>query len=131
MPGVHDALLEFRQRRVPMGVVSNSSFGQRIIRHELTKHGLADGLAVIAVSAEYAVRKPNPLLFEAAAGLLGVSPAHVWFMGDQLDTDVVGARAAGMTPFLYVPRPPAGYADPDVIAVTWPDLVRHFREALA
>jgi putative hydrolase of the HAD superfamily len=131
MPGVQDALLEFRHHGVPMGVVSNSSFGQRIIRHELAKHGLADGLAVIAVSAEYAVRKPNPLLFEAAAGLLGVPPAHVWFIGDQLDTDVVGARAAGMTPFLYVPQPAAEYVDRDVIAATWPGLVRHFREALA
>jgi putative hydrolase of the HAD superfamily len=131
MPGVQDALLEFRRHGIPMGVVSNSSFGQRIIRHELAKHGLADGLAVIAVSAEYAVRKPNPLLFEAAAGLLGVPPAHVWFIGDQLDTDVVGARAAGMTPFLYVPQPIADSADPDVIATTWPDLARQFREALA
>lgn len=130
MPGVQDALLEFRRRGVPIGVVSNSSFGQRIIRHELAKHGLADGLAVIAVSAEYAVRKPNPLLFEAAAGLLGVPPAHVWFMGDQVDTDVVGARAAGMTPFLYAHQPTAAHVDRDVIAVTWPDLVRHFREAL-
>ncbi len=131
MPDAKDALLEFRQQGVPMGVVSNSSFGQRIIRHELAKYGLADGLSVIVVSAEYAVRKPNPLLFEAAAGLLGVAPAHVWFIGDQLDTDVVGARAAGMTPFLYVPRPTGHHADRDVIAATWPDLVRHVREAPA
>jgi FMN phosphatase YigB (HAD superfamily) len=53
------------------------------------------------------------------------------FIGDQLDTDVVGARSAGMTPFLYVPQPTAEYVDRDVIAATWPDLVRHFREALA
>lgn len=131
MPGVHDALAEFQRQRVPMGVVSNSSFGQGIIRHELAKHGLADGLSVIVVSAEYAVRKPNPLLFEAAAGLLGVPPADVWFIGDQLDTDVAGARAARMTPFLYLPRPISDHLDGDVVAATWPDLVRHFREALA
>ena len=129
MPGVEAALVEFRRLGIPMGVVSNSSFGQRIIRHELAKHGFVDGLAVIAVSAEYAVRKPNPLLFEAAAGLLGVPPAHVWFVGDRLDTDIAGARAAGMTPFLYVPRPIAHDLDRDVTAVTWPDLVRHFHEA--
>lgn len=129
MPGVQDALLEFRRQGVPMGVVSNSSFGQRIIRCELAKHGLADGFAVIAVSAEYAVRKPNPLLFEAAAGLLGVSPPHIWFMGDQIDTDVAGARAAGMTPFLYIRQPTSAYPD-DVIAATWPGLIRRFREAL-
>ena len=130
-PGVHHALSEFGGCGIPMGVVSNSSFGQRIIRHELAKHGLADSLRAIVVSAEYAVRKPNPLLFEAAAGLLRVRPADVWFIGDRVDTDVVGARAAGMTPFLYAPAPLADYAHSDVIAGTWPDFVRLFREAVA
>jgi len=131
MPGLHDALREFRQQRVPMGVVSNSSFGQHVIRHELAKHGLIDGFSVVVVSAEYAVRKPNPLLFEAAAGLLGVSPVDVWFIGDRIDIDVVGARAAGMTAFLYVPqRPIGGETERDIATATWPDLARVFREAV-
>jgi putative hydrolase of the HAD superfamily len=131
MPGVHDALAEFHEQGVPMGVVSNCSFGQHVIRHELAKHGLADTLSVIVVSAEYAVRKPNPLLFEAAAGLLGIPPADIWFVGDRPDTDVAGARAAGMTPFLLADRPTADHMDCDAVATTWPDLVRRFREAPA
>jgi putative hydrolase of the HAD superfamily len=130
-PGAHDALSELERAGLPMGVVSNSSFGQRVIRHELAKHDLADALRVIVVSAEYAVRKPNPLLFEAAAGLLGAPPASVWFLGDRFDTDVVGARAAGMTSFLYVPTSSAEHAHPDTTSATWPDFVRHVREALA
>ncbi len=128
-PGVQQALSEFGGHGIPMGVVSNSSFGERIIRHELAKHGLADGLRAIVVSAEYAVRKPNPLRFEAAAGLLRVSPADVWFIGDRLDTDVSGARAAGMTPCLYAPSRSTDHVDPDVIVGTWPELVRHFPQA--
>jgi FMN phosphatase YigB (HAD superfamily) len=62
-------------------------------------------------------------------GGFGVSRAHIWFVGDRLDTKVAGARAAGMTPFLYVSRPMADDVDRDVIAVTWPDLVGHFHEA--
>jgi putative hydrolase of the HAD superfamily len=131
MPGARDALTMLKRSGIPMGVVSNSSFGQAIIRHELAKHGLADGLGVIVVSAEYAVRKPNPLIFEAAAGLLGVSPADVWFMGDRRDTDVIGARAAGMTPFLYSPQPMNDHAQREVIAASWPDFVKNFREAFA
>jgi putative hydrolase of the HAD superfamily len=131
MPGAHDALSAFRELGVPMGVVSNCSFGQRIIRHELAKHGLADDLSVIVVSAEYAVRKPNPLLFEAAAGLLGVPPAQIWFLGDLHETDVIGARAAGMTPFLYASRPIADCADVDVVTTTWPNFVKYFRDASA
>jgi len=97
MPGALEALAALNGRGLPMGVVSNTSFGQHVIRHELTKHGLADHLAIVVASAEYAVRKPSPLLFETAAALLGVACSDIWFVGDRLDTDVAGARAAGMT----------------------------------
>jgi HAD superfamily hydrolase (TIGR01450 family) len=40
--------------------------------------------------------KPEPHLFAHAAGLLGVSPRRLVMIGDQIDTDVAGARAAGM-----------------------------------
>jgi FMN phosphatase YigB (HAD superfamily) len=40
-------------------------------------------------------------LFETAAALLGVSCSDVWLIGNRLDTDVIGARAAGMTAIWY------------------------------
>nr|HEX4314400.1 HAD hydrolase-like protein [Kofleriaceae bacterium] len=40
--------------------------------------------------------KPEPHLFAHAAGLLGVSPRRLVMIGDQIDTDVAGARAAGV-----------------------------------
>jgi len=88
MPGARAALEEFHQRGVPIAVVSNCSFGQDVIRYELATHGLADRLAFIIVSAEYAIRKPNPLLFETAAAKLGVEPKDIWFVGDRLETDI-------------------------------------------
>lgn len=103
MPGVIEALTGFHRMGIPMGVVSNSSFSQATIRHELAKHGLADSFPTIVVSAEYVVRKPNPLALEAAARLLDVPCAEIWFVGDRLDTDVAGATAAGMTPILLAP----------------------------
>jgi putative hydrolase of the HAD superfamily len=117
MPGARDALRELHRSGLPMGVVSNTSFGQHVIRHELAKHGLADHLAAIVVSAEYAVRKPNPLLFEVGAARIGVASKDIWFMGDRLDTDVAGAKAAGMTAIHFGPD------------ATWPDLVAMFRNA--
>jgi putative hydrolase of the HAD superfamily len=50
------------------------------------------------VSAEYAVRKPNALLFSTAAARLGLAPEEIWFVGDRLDTDIAGARSARMNP---------------------------------
>ena len=86
-------------------------------------------MKVIVVSAEYAVRKPNPLVFETAAALLGVPCADVWFVGDQVDTDIVGARAAGMTPVLFSPTE-RGAVDGELIALTWPGIVTMLREAV-
>lgn len=115
MPGAVETLAEFRRFGIAMGVVSNSSFSQATIRHELAKHGLARNLPTIVVSAEYAVRKPNPLLFEAAAGLLDVPCNAIWFVGDRLDTDVAGASAAGMTPIWFSP---SGAAAGATVAIT-------------
>ena len=97
----------FIDRGLPMAVVSNTSFGEPVIRYELAKHGLTDHLAFVLVSSDYAVRKPNVLLFETAAARLDVPPADIWFIGDRLDTDVAGAKAAGMTAvwFNANPRP--------------------------
>ena len=126
MPGAREALRELHRQRLPMGVVSNSSFGQHVIRHELAKHGLADHLAVVVVSAEYAVRKPSPLLFEAAAALLGIDARDVWFVGDRLDTDVAGAHLAGMTTVWYAPPSDSDAGQADLVVSGWPVLLEWF-----
>ena len=87
---------EFHRCGIPMGVVSKCSFGSEAILYELEKHGLAEHLEFVMVSAEYAVRKPNVLLFTTAAARLGLAPEEIWFVGDRLDTDIAGARAANM-----------------------------------
>src|SRR5262245_59340973 len=97
MPGVRDALDQLHGCGLPMAVVSNTSFGEPVIRYELAKHGLTEHLAFVLVSSDYSVRKPNLLLFETAAARLNVPAADIWFVGDRLDTDVAGAKAAGMT----------------------------------
>lgn len=129
MPGVADALREFRRSAIPMGVISNSSFGQGTIRHELAKHGLADFVSVLVASAEYAVRKPNPLLFDVGAARLGVPSADIWFVGDRLDTDVAGARAAGMTAVWFGATGDSPRSTADLNAPTWADLMSLFRNA--
>ena len=98
VPGAGQALKEFREAGIPMGVVSNCSFRSEVIRYELDKYGLAKHLSFVMVSAEYAVRKPNPLLFSTAAARLGVEPDEIWFVGDRLDVDIAGAKAAHMKP---------------------------------
>ena len=127
MPGVLDALERFHALGIRTGVVSNTSFSERVIRYELQKHGLAEHFQFVMVSSEYCVRKPNRMLFEIAAKRLGLEPGDIWFVGDRLDTDVAGANAVGMrTVWLR----PASVNDTeshgaDRSAATWEEIVRH------
>ena len=129
IPGARDALQQFNRLRIPMAVVSNTSFSEPIIRYELTKHGLADHLGFVMVSADYAVRKPHVLLFDTAAARLGVVPKDIWFVGDRLDTDIAGARAAGMTSVWFNLH---SLNDPraDLTVGTWDELARHVLESI-
>ena len=130
MPGAREALEQFHRSGLRMGVVSNSSFGQDVLRYELAKHGLADRLQFIVVSAEYSVRKPNVLLFETAAAKLGLACNDIWFVGDRLDTDVAGAKAAGMKAVWFQPGD-AGQqsSDASILKVaSWKHLLHHYAE---
>ena len=126
MPGARQALEQCRRLGLPSAVVCNTCFSEPVIRYELGKHGLADYLSFVAVSADYAVRKPNVLLFETAAARLGIRPRDIWFVGDRLDTDVAGARAAGMTAVWFNPKTLQDQSpDADLTVTGWDDFMRH------
>jgi len=127
MPGAKEALDLLHRAGLPMAVVSNTSFGEHVIRHELATYGLTDHLAFVLVSSDYAVRKPSVLLFETAAARLNVPAKDIWFVGDRLDTDVAGAKAAGMTAVWFNPNglaaPRVAEARADVTVTSWTDLI--------
>jgi HAD superfamily hydrolase (TIGR01662 family) len=126
MPGARDALEQLHRAGLPMAVVSNTSFGEPVIRHELGKHGLTEHLQFVMVSSAYAVRKPNVLLYEVAATRLGCSAQDIWFVGDRLDTDIAGARAAGMRAVWFNPEDsPDPSRSADVTVSTWNAFLHH------
>lgn len=132
MPGARQALDLLHRAGVRIAVVSNTSFGEPVIRYELARHGLTDHLAFIMVSSDYSVRKPNPLLFETAAARLGLEPGEIWFVGDRLDTDVAGAKASAMTPVWFNPgrrHDPSGTAG--LTVEDWESLARQFLSVAA
>ena len=124
MPGARSALEQFHRWGLPLAVVSNTSFGEPVIRYELAKYGLTEHLSFVLVSSDYSVRKPNVLLYETAAARLHVRATDIWFVGDRLDTDVAGANAAGMTSVWFNPDgrgEPSGAVDLTVSG--WADMV--------
>ena len=125
--GARETLVALADLGIPLGVVSNSSFRGSVIAHELAKHHLAAPLSVVVASADYAVRKPNPLLFETAASLLDVPPRELWFVGDRLDTDVAGARAAGMVSVWLGQPNDASDGAADLVVSSWSELLARVR----
>jgi putative hydrolase of the HAD superfamily len=129
MPGAADALDVFHRHGILTAVVSNSSFGPDVIHYELDRHGLAEHLSFVIASAEYAVRKPERLLFEVAAARIGAPAADIWFVGDSLEADIAGAREAGMKAIWLTSRRDNASSDADLIAPDWAAIVAAFESS--
>ena len=54
------------------------------------------GLEYAAQTAATVLGKPSPAYFDAACRALDAEPSMTWMVGDDLETDVVGARGVGM-----------------------------------
>ena len=102
--GVTELLRGIEAAGMPMGVVSNSSFAGPSLEAELEVQGIRRFFRFVISSADYGVRKPDPIIFEVALRRLGMGPGQVWFAGDNVTYDIIGARRAGIFPVAFNPR---------------------------
>ena len=96
-PDVAPALESARSRGQRLVVVSNWDVSLHGVLQALELEPLLDA---ILTSAEAGARKPAPAIFAQALALVDASPADAIHVGDSLDEDVAGARAAGIDPVL-------------------------------
>jgi putative hydrolase of the HAD superfamily len=82
---------------VRLVVVSNWDMSLHKVIDDLGLRALLDG---VITSAEAGVRKPSPRIFEMALNIAGVAAADAVHVGDSLEEDVAGARAAGIEAIL-------------------------------
>jgi 4-nitrophenyl phosphatase len=84
-----------------------------------------------------AIGKPQPVMFEVAMQMLGCSADTTLVIGDRLDTDIAGARNAGMPAALVltgVSEREAAASSPHAPDAVFDDLVQlleHWQTALA
>lgn len=62
--------------------------------------GLTGHVDISITSGDAGAEKPHPAIFRAALSSAGVGPSEAVHVGDQLESDVEGALAAGMAPVL-------------------------------
>lgn len=97
---VGSVLTELRARGLTLAICSNWDWD---LAEAVDEAGLTDLVDVTVSSAWAGARKPHPRMFEHTLAKVGVAPASVLFVGDTWGPDVVGPRAAGMTP-IYLRR---------------------------
>ena len=92
------ASLRFRGYRI--GVVTNAIFPSHLYLPKLSEMGIAGYIDAVISSGDIGRGKPDPAPFLAALKLLGADPHEALFVGDSFDSDIAGARAAGMRSIL-------------------------------
>jgi HAD superfamily hydrolase (TIGR01509 family) len=95
---VRPALAALRARGLRLVVVSNAN-GR--LHHLLERIGLLDAFDLVFDSHHEGVEKPDPRYFQIALDRSGAEAARTIHVGDLYHVDVVGARAAGITPVLF------------------------------
>ena len=78
--------------------------------------GLDLPVDLVTSSGSLGAEKPDPAFFHAVAAAVGAAPEECVHVGDRVDNDVIGARAAGMLP-VHVRRGPWGVLHADDPAV--------------
>jgi putative hydrolase of the HAD superfamily len=104
VPGAARALVSLQRSGMPIAIVSNAggTMEQQLLRHRICgvgpdDHEVAD-VAIVIDSHVVGVEKPDPAIFRLALDALGVDAHRSVYVGDTVFFDVVGARAAGLTP---------------------------------
>ena len=101
LPNVREMLAFLRERGIRTGVISNLGWTGTALRRRIRTLLPDHPFEFILASSDYGLRKPDPRLFQTALEKADLKPEDVWFCGDTCDTDIEGARAAGIAPVFY------------------------------
>ncbi len=88
------ATLQTRGKR--LGVITNGRTSRQ--RATLSALGLTDWFHVVLISEAEGVRKPDAAIFQRALQRCQVDASEAVFVGDHPETDIIGARNAGLLP---------------------------------
>lgn len=108
-PDVKKMLYAWRENDIELGIISN--FDTRIYAL-LDVFGLTSYFKTITLSSVSGVAKPNPKIFQVALRKHHCAPNQAMHVGDSVENDYKGAKAAGLRPYL-LKRDPIVIPNPD------------------
>lgn len=98
LPGTLEMLAELKPR-YRLGLLSNFTYAPAV-RNIIAQLGLQPYLDVVLISGDTGHRKPGPVAFGNLVEALQLPRQQVAYIGDNPDTDIKGAREAGLQPIL-------------------------------
>jgi putative hydrolase of the HAD superfamily len=93
-PGALETLLELRARGHRLALLTNG--GAAFQREKIERFALAPLFDVVLVEGELGYGKPDPRVFERALRALGAAPQEALMTGNDLRSDIYGAKRAGV-----------------------------------
>ena len=113
-PKVVEALAFLRKKGYRLWLLSNAQ--EVFTRYELNHLGLWDAFDAVYISSTFGFRKPDVRFFRALLEEQQLDPGKCLMIGNDRDTDIAGARAAGLDTFYMhteLTPPEQAPADPE------------------
>lgn len=99
--GIKEVLNYLKEQDIRVGVISNISFSGEALRRRLASVLPEYTFEFILASSEYVFRKPSKFLFQLALRKASLQAEEVWYCGDNILCDIIGASESGIYPVWY------------------------------
>ena len=100
--GVEDFLSFLKEQGIRTAGLSNITYCGEALENRLQEVLPGHEFEFILATSEYMYRKPHRRIFEFALQKAELKPEEVWYIGDNYECDVVGAKNAGLFPVWYL-----------------------------
>lgn len=100
--GIEDFLSFLKEQGIRTAVLSNITYCGEALETRLQEVLPGHEFEFILATSEYMYRKPHRRIFEFALDRADLKPEEVWYIGDNYECDVVGAKNAGLFPVWYL-----------------------------
>ena len=116
--GIEDFLAFLKAQNIRTGVISNIAYCGAAVEERIKTLLPNHNFEFIIATSEYMFRKPNKRIFELALEKAGLHPEDVWYVGDNYNCDVIGARNANLFPVWYIGAIQSPSSREDVLTVS-------------
>ena len=130
VPGGVEVVRILKERGYRLGIISNLIGEDYEVRKWLKSEEMEDLFETMVISSVCGLRKPGDGIYRIACSNLNLSPARCASIADNLDTDIPGARKAGIGVNVLYHSPEGKHVIP-ITDFNRPDYeIRDFRELL-